>query len=85
LDSAVSVIVAKRIRMLIFWQQPALIFIIPMGLAFTLGYFHATPIIEIPVILVLSLALFYIFHVLAKSDVCTSLDLLPDSMGKTIN
>ena len=56
-----------------------------MELAFTLGYFHATPIIEIPVILVLSLTLFYIFHVLAKSDVRTSLDLLPDSMGKTIN
>jgi len=85
LDLAVSVIVAKRIRMLIFWQQLALIFIIPMELAFTLGYFHATPIIEIPVILVLSLTLFYIFHVLAKSDVRTSLDLLPDSMGKTIN
>jgi hypothetical protein len=63
----------------------ALIFIIPMGLAFTLGYFHATPIIEIPVILVLSLTLFYIFHELAESDVRTSLDLLPDSMGKTIN
>jgi hypothetical protein len=55
---------------------------IPMGLAFTLGYFHATPIIGIPVLLALSLTLFYIFHVLTKSDVRTSLDLLPDSIGK---
>jgi hypothetical protein len=31
------------------------------------------------------MTLFYIFHVLAESDVRTSLDLLPDSMGKTIN
>ena len=57
---------------------------IPMGLAFSFGYFHATPIIGIPVILILSLTLFYIFHVLTKSDVRTSLDLLPDSRAKPL-
>jgi hypothetical protein len=55
-----------------------------MGLAFTLGYFHASPIIGIPVILVLSLVLFCILQVLTKSDVCTSLDLLPDSIAKPL-
>jgi O-antigen/teichoic acid export membrane protein len=81
---AVAVIIAKRIGILIFWQQLALIFIIPTGFAFTLGYFHATPIIGIPVIVVLSLILFSILHVLTKSDVRTSLDLLPDSIGKPL-
>jgi len=81
---AVSVIMAKRIGMPIFWQQLALLFIIPTALAFTLAYFHATPIIGVPVILVLSLVLFFILKVLTKSDVRTSLDLLPDSIAKPL-
>lgn len=81
---AVSVIMAKKIGMLIFWQQLVLIFIIPMGLAFTLGFFHPIPVIGIPVILVLSLVLFIILQILTKSDVHTSLDLLPDSIVKPL-
>lgn len=81
---AVSVIIAKRIRMLIFWQQLALLFTIPTGLALTLDYFNASPIIGVPVILFPSLVLFFILKILTKSDVRTMLDLLPSSIGKPL-
>lgn len=81
---AVSVIIAKRIGMLIFWQQLALIFVIPTGLAFIMPYFHTSPIVGIPVILLLSFSLFLILKILTKSDVRTSLDLLPRSIAKPL-
>lgn len=80
----VSIIIAKRIKMLILWRQLGLIFIIPAGLAFTLGYFHVIYIIGIPVILVLSIIFLLTSRVLSKSDVRESLGILPDSIGKPL-
>jgi stage V sporulation protein B len=80
----VSIIVAKRIRMLILWRQLALIFIIPAGLAFTLDYFNVIYIIGIPFILILSLIFLLTSRVLSKSDVRESLGILPDSIGKPL-
>lgn len=80
----VSIIIAKRIGMLILWKDLVLIFIIPAGLAFTLDYFHVIYIIGIPVILVLSLIFLRMSGVLSKSDVRESLGILPDSIGKPL-
>jgi O-antigen/teichoic acid export membrane protein len=80
----VSIIIAKRIGMLILWKELVLIFIIPAGLAFTLDYFHVIYTIGIPVILVLSLIFLRMSGVLSKSDVRESLGILPDSIGKPL-
>lgn len=79
---AVSVIIAKKIRMLIFWQQLALLFTIPTVLALALDYFNVSPIIGVPAILIPSVVLFFILKILTKSDVRAMLDLLPSSIGK---
>jgi O-antigen/teichoic acid export membrane protein len=80
----VSVIVAKRIGMMIFWKELALIFVIPTGIAFTLDYFHIIYILGIPAMLSLSILLMLASRVLSKSEVRESLDILPDRIGKPI-
>lgn len=75
---AVSAVVTKKIGMLIFWKELALIFIIPTGISFALVYLQLNYILGIPVILVLSFIMFRTFQVLSRSDVQESLTLLPD-------
>ena len=55
---AVSAVVTKKIGMLIFWKELALIFIIPTGISFALVYLQLNYILGIPVILVLSFIMF---------------------------
>jgi len=80
----ITIIVSKKIRMMILWKELSLIFIIPAGLASTLAYFHTIYIIGIPVILVVSLILFLASRVLSKSDVRASLGILPENIGKRL-
>jgi O-antigen/teichoic acid export membrane protein len=80
----VSIIIAKRIRMMILWKELALIFVIPTGIAFTSDYFQVTYIIGIPVILSLSILLMIASRVLSKSEVRESLEILPDRVGKPL-
>lgn len=80
----VSAIIAKSIGMLMFWQQLALLFAIPTVPALALYHFHANPIIGVPLVLILSLTLYYFFRLLTKSDMRTSLELLPHSIGKPL-
>jgi stage V sporulation protein B len=80
----VSIIIAKKIRMLILWKELALIFIIPAALAFTLNYFHVIYLVGIPVITFLSLVFLSTLRVLSRADVRESLGILPDSIGKPL-
>jgi O-antigen/teichoic acid export membrane protein len=80
----VSIIVARRIRMMILWKELALIFVIPSSIAFTVGYFHLTFIIGIPIILSLSILLMIATRVLSRLEVQESLEILPDAVGKPL-
>jgi len=80
----VSIFVARRIKMTILWKELALLFGIPISIAFTVGYFHLTFIIGIPIILSLSVLLMIASKVLSRSEVRESLDILPDSIGKPL-
>lgn len=81
---AVSVLVARKIRMLIFWKELAIIFIIPTSLSFALGQFHVDYVIGIPIMLALPLTVFFVFRVLTKSDMLDSLKLLPNRIGRPL-
>ena len=79
-----SIFVARRIRMTILWKELALMFVIPSSIAFTVGYFHLTFIIGIPIILALSILLMIASRVLSRSEVRESIEILPDSVGKPL-
>jgi len=80
----VSIVVAKKIRMIILWKELALIFVIPAAIAFTLDYFHITYIIGIPLILLLSVLLMLASRVLSRPEVQESLEILPNRIGKPL-
>jgi O-antigen/teichoic acid export membrane protein len=80
----VSIIIAKRIGMVIFWKELALLLAIPTGLVFTLYYLQVTYIIGIPVMLILSFVFMFVLRVLSKSEVRESLEILPDRIGRPL-
>lgn len=80
----VAAIAARQIRMLIYWRQIALLFSIPTATAFVLDYLHVNYFTGIPVIFFLAFILFVALRLLTKSDICDSLGILPDRIGKPI-
>lgn len=81
---AVSAVVAKKIGMLIFWKELALIFIIPAIISLFLEHFQVNYIVGIPVMLVLSLIMFLALRVLSRSDLRDSLAILPNWIGRPL-
>ena len=81
---AVSIITAKRIGMLLFWRDLALIFFIPIALGFILEYLHVNYIIAIIATVMSSYALFMKLHILTRSDIQYSLKILPDRISNPI-
>jgi O-antigen/teichoic acid export membrane protein len=80
----VAIVIAKRIGMVIFWKELALVIAVPTGLAFTLSYLQVTYIIGIPVMLTLSFVFMFVLRVLSKSEVRESLEILPDRIGRPL-
>jgi O-antigen/teichoic acid export membrane protein len=61
----VSLIVAKKIGMNVFWKELGSILIIPTGLAFIIDYFNVNYIMGVPIVLVISLVLYFRLHILS--------------------
>jgi stage V sporulation protein B len=80
----ISVFVAKKIRMRVFWKEIALIFTIPMTIAFTLDYFQVQYSMGIPIILLLTFVSFFALRLLTKSDIVNSLGILPGRIAKPL-
>ncbi len=73
----VSIIIAKDVRMQIFWKDLAFISIIPAGVAFILSYVGINYIIGIIVTLLISYTLFLRLRILKKIDLEDAALLLP--------
>ena len=81
---AVSVVTAKRIGMLLIWKDLALIFFIPIALAFILDYLHVNYIIAILATVLSSYVLFLKLQIVTRSDVQYSLKILPERISNPI-
>jgi Na+-driven multidrug efflux pump len=85
----VSLVVAKKIGMLMFWKKLVPIVVIPAGISFATAYFMVSYILGIPIIIVFSLASFIALRILSKSDINYYLDILPTKiqkpLGKIVN
>jgi O-antigen/teichoic acid export membrane protein len=72
-----SIIIAKKIQMLIFWKDIAFMAIIPAGLAFVLSYFQVNYLIGIFLTLVVSYLLYLRMKIITRTDVQGSFAILP--------
>ena len=72
-----SILVAKRIRMLIYWKSLGFILIIPTGLAFMLSHFHVNFIIGTIATIVLSYLLLLKLQIITRSDIKDTIEILP--------
>jgi O-antigen/teichoic acid export membrane protein len=77
----ISIIISKKIGMLIFWKDLAAIFIIPTTIAFVLNYLELNYIIGILTTIVISYVILLKIHIITRSDILDSLDILPERVS----
>jgi O-antigen/teichoic acid export membrane protein len=84
-----SLIIARRIDIILSWKQLGLIFIIPLSLGFILSNFNIYFILAIVVSIIASYLLLLKFSIIDRNDVQDSISLLPQRavtpITKTIN
>jgi O-antigen/teichoic acid export membrane protein len=78
---AVSVAVANRIKMQMFWKDLACILIIPTGVAFVSDLLHANYIVGIAATLVISYISLLRLRILKRADIRDALNLLPNGIS----
>jgi len=80
----ISIVIAKKIGMLLFWKDLTLIFIIPTTIAFTLSYLQFNFVIGILTTIVISYVILLKIRIVTRIDVRDSLDILPQRFSSQI-
>jgi len=80
----VSIIIAKKIGMLIFWKDLAVILVIPSGLGFLFSSIEMHPLITIFSTIIISYLAFLKLGILTKSDIEESSTVLPPKISKPL-
>jgi len=81
----VSIIVTRKIGMLIFWKDLVLVFFIPMLIGFILHSIEINYVIGIFATIIVSYVSLYKLNAITKSDVMDIVDILPDSLSNQIS
>jgi len=81
----VSIIVTRKIGMLIFWKDLVLVFFIPMLIGFILHSIEINYVIGIFATIIVSYVSLYKLNAITKSDVIDIVDILPDSLSNQIS
>jgi O-antigen/teichoic acid export membrane protein len=81
---AVSVAIANRIKMQMFWKDLAYILIIPTGVAFVLDLLHVNYIVGIAATLVISYITLLRLRVLKRADIREAVSILPNSISNQV-
>jgi len=80
----VSIIIAKKIGMQIFWKDLAVILVIPSGLGFLFSSTEIHPLISISSTIIISYLVFLKLGVLTKSDIQETVTILPAKISKPL-
>jgi O-antigen/teichoic acid export membrane protein len=80
----VSLIISRKIGLLLFWKELAIIFIVPTAIGYVLSYLHLNYILGIMFTIVFSYILLLKIHVVTRSDIDDFLDILPDSISSQL-
>lgn len=79
-----SIMISKKIGMMIYWKDITLLFLLPTAIGFALNYMHVNFIIGILASMAISYILLLKIHVIQKSDIQDSLEILPDSVSAKV-
>ena len=80
----VSVYIAKKFEMRIFWKELALIFALPTGIAFAVSHTPINYLMGIVVTLVMTYILLFTLRIITKADISDSFAMVPDSIVKPL-
>jgi stage V sporulation protein B len=84
LGCVVSIIISKKIGLLLFWKELAIVFIVPTSIGYALSFLHLNYILGIIFTVVSSYFLLLKIHIVTRSDVHDFLDILPDNISNQI-
>lgn len=74
-----SVIISKKIGMMIYWKDLTILFILPTSIGFVLHYINVNYIVGILATISISYILLLKLSIVTRSDIKDSLDLLPEN------
>jgi O-antigen/teichoic acid export membrane protein len=81
---ALSVVIANRIQMRMFWRDLAYILVIPTGVAFVLDLLDVNYLVGIPVTLVISYILLLRLRILKRGDIRDAVSILPSNISNRV-
>ncbi len=77
----ISLIIARRIKMLIFWKDLVLVFIIPLVIGYVFYILQVNYVIALPIIIVASYISLLKVGTISKSDIQTTINILPPGIS----
>lgn len=77
----VSVIIARKVGMQLFWKDIGIMSILPAVIAYAFSYIGVNYILGITTSLILTYILYLKFHILEKSDLTDALEILPPKVS----
>jgi O-antigen/teichoic acid export membrane protein len=80
----VSIVIARRIKMPLFWKDMILIFALPTGIAFFLSYIHINYIMGIVITLVTTYILLLRLHIMTAADIYDLFTIMPSSIASPL-
>jgi len=84
LGCVVSTFISRKIGLLLFWKELAIIFILPASIGFALSYLQLNYILGIISTVVFSYILLLKIHVVTRSDLRDFADILPEKISSPI-
>lgn len=80
----VCLIIAKKIKLRIFWKEIGIMSVVPAGIAYSFSYLNINFIIAIAISLVISYVIYLKLGILGQSDVRDALEILPEKISHPI-
>jgi O-antigen/teichoic acid export membrane protein len=80
----VSVIISKKIGLLLFWKDLVILFLVPTSIGYALNSFHLNYILGIITTIMFSYILLFKIRIVTSSDLRDFLDVLPESISRPI-
>ncbi len=80
----VSILLAKKIGLRLFWKELGLIFIIPTAIGYALNSLHLNYVAGILITIALSYVLLLKINIVTKNDIIDFLEVLPEGVSKPI-
>lgn len=84
LGCVISIVISRKIGLLLFWKELVIIFMVPTSIGYTLSILHLNYILGIMITILLSYVLLLKFHIVTRSDMVDFISILPEGISNVI-